>query len=627
MFFSSAGDINLLNHAGLVENLFSQTGGYSGTWATASGEGAVFASKMTYGNGTYGCYTRDDYLNSRLIIIWGFNPVVSSYKGNGGLHLARAREAGIRIVCVDPRYTDTAATFADQWIPIRPGTDAAMLISMAYVIITENLQDQAFLDKYTIGFDQYKEYVLGHEDNIAKTPAWAEAITGVPAATIASLAREYAIKKPAALLDGAAPGRTAYGEQFHRAAIALAAMTGNLGIHGGSVPGGSVYGLSVPPVKMGPAVYERMNNRQNPVDQASPPRKDAGPYKGQPSASSARVNEMNIVNAILEGRNGGYPADYKLLYLINCNYVNQWGNTNKMVQALKKLEFIVVQEQFMTPTAKFADIILPTNTYLEINDLAIGSINLFYGYVNKVIEPVGETKSHFEIATELAAKLGIIDYTGKTTEEWLREIVAGCKDIPDYDKFKQQGIQRIKLSQPLVCFEEQIKDPVNHPFGTPSGKIEIYSQEIANLGKPNLPPIPKYIETWESLNDPLAKKYPLQLITGHPLRRAHSQLDNIPWLKELYNHAVKINTADAQGRGITNGDLVKVFNDRGTMIIPAKVTERIMPGVVDIPEGAWYNPDENGIDRGGCANVLTRDGCSPGGAFPGNTALVQIKKA
>ncbi|MFC1978561.1 molybdopterin-dependent oxidoreductase [Chloroflexota bacterium] len=626
LFLRSAGYQNLLNNTGLIQNLLAGTGGYSGSWGSASIEGGAFAAAMTYGIGLRGVYTRDDWLNSRFIIMWGFNPVVTNRKGKAGLYLAQAREAGTRIVCVDPRHTRTAATFADQWIPIRPGTDAAMLIAMAYVIITENLYDQAYLDKYTVGFNQYKEYVLGQEDNVAKTPAWAAAITGVPAATIANLAREYGTKKPAALLDSAAPGRTAYGEQYHRAAIALACMTGNIGVHGGSAPGVSVYGLFFPPIKLGPDVYERMEGRQNPIDQAAASRKDAGHHKGLRDGSSARVNKMDIVNAILKGRQGGYPADYKLLYIVSCNYVNQWGNTNKMIQALKKLEFIVVHEQFMTATAKFADIILPSGTFMERNDLVKGGINLFYGYVNKIIDPIGETKSLFEIASELAARLGVSDYTDKTAEEWLREVVAGCKDIPDYDEFKHEGIQKIKLSQPLVSYEEQIKDPVNHPFNTPSGKIEIYSQDIANLDKPDLPPIPKYIETWESLNDPLAKKYPLQLITSHPHLRVHSQFDNIPWLKELYTHAVMMNTADAHSRGINDGDLVHVYNDRGEMAIPAKVTERIMPGVVDIPEGAWYNPDENGIDRGGCANVLTKDGCSPGGAFPCNTALVQIEK-
>jgi len=624
MFKLGAGDMNYLNNWRYFQYLLVKSGGYSGSYAKASGEGSTFAQRMTYGIGIRNSYTRDNYLKSRLIILWGFNPIVSHRKGKSGLYLAQAREAGTKIVCVDPIYSDSAVTFADQWIPMRPGTDAAMLIAMAYVIIKENLHDQAFLDKYTVGFDRYKEYVLGKEDNVAKTPSWAEAITGVPSADIVNLAREYATKKPAALLDGDAPGRTAYGEQFHRAAIALAAMTGNIG-PGSGAPGGT-YSVFFPPIKLD-HIYRQMESQQNPVDQAAAPRIDAGPYKGSPEGSSARIHSMDIADAILEGRQGGYPADYKLLFVANTNFVNQWGNINKMALAMKKLEFVVTTEQFMTTNAKYADIILPTNSFFERNDIASGHLDLFYGYVKKVIDPIGETKSQYEIAAELGVRLGITDFSDKTAEEALKEMVAGCEDIPDYDQFKQDGIQRIEYSEPFFSLEDQIKDPVNHPFNTPSGKIEIYSEEIAGWGKPDLPPIPKYIDPWEGPNDPLAKKYPLQLIGTHTLRRAHSQYDTIPWLTELYAQAVTINTDDAQSRGIMDGDLAKIFNDRGTMIIPANVTDRIRPGVVDIPQGAWYDPDENGIDRGGSANVLIKDGHSPGGAFPGNTALVQIEKA
>jgi len=372
----------------------------------------------------------------------------------------------------------------------------------------------------------------------------------------------------------------------------------------------------------------------NPVDDALPYRREALWYKklaptsfymGGPS--SARVNRHNIADAILKGRSGGYPADYKLLFLANCNYVNQYADTNKIIRALQQLEFIVVNEQFMTSTAKFADIVLPTSTSMERNDLCTSGINQFYGYMNKAIEPQGETMSQFEMANALAAKLGLPEYTNKTEEEWLREITRECTDLPDYEIFKEQGVHKVRLPKPFVSFEEMISDPENNPFPTSSGKIEIYSQEIADLGNPLLPPIPKYIEAWESRSDPLAEKYPLQLITAHTARRAHSQFDNIPWLREFYHQAMLINTADAQARGIVDGDMVKVFNDRGAMITPTKVTGRIMPGVIDIPQGAWYDPDENGIDRGGCGNVLTRDGVAPGAAFPSNTALVQVEKA
>jgi anaerobic dimethyl sulfoxide reductase subunit A len=183
------------------------------------------------------------------------------------------------------------------------------------------------------------------------------------------------------------------------------------------------------------------------------------------------------------------------------------------------------------------------------------------------------------------------------------------------------------VSDPVTyAFKEEISDPENHPFNTPSGKIEIYSQLIAAMNNFLIPPIPTYISSWEGREDPLIEKYPLQLITSHFKLRAHSQFYNLPWLQSIQRQTVMMNTVDADARGIRHGDMVRVFNDRGKMVIPAHVTERIIPGVVNVPQGAWFNPDENGVDRGGCANVLTRNVTSPAGAFVCNTALVQVER-
>ena len=618
------GDLGFLHGRTPIDRLLGMAGGYSQTWGSISYEGGIYAELATFGTFRARC-SRDNLLNSRLIIMWGWNPANSVHDAFTCWYLAQARESGIRIISVDPRYTDTAAVFAHQWIPIRPGTDAAMLIAMAYVMIKGNFQDQKFLSTYTVGFDQFKDYVLGTEDGTPKTPAWAEAITGVSAAVIEHLAREYATTKPAALLTGIAPGRTAYGEQYHRAAITLAAMTGNIGGLGGD-PSGRCHTVleGFPFTKLGLAQGMRVIN---PVEQGAPQRKYALRAAGAYGLRSrGRINTSQIADAILKGKEGGYPFDYKLLYIVNSNYLNQCPDTNKTIQAFNKLKFIVDQEQFMTSTAKFADILLPVSTFLERNDITIGDGMPFYGYMNKAIEPLYECKSHLEIATELAARMGISDFSDKTEDEWLRNI-AEDMGIPDYDEFKQKGIYRLKLSEPYVAFKKEVEDPANNPFPTPSGKIEIYSQELADMNHPKIPPIPKYIETWESPNDPLAEKYPLQLITTHFKRRAHTQFETLPWLRELQEQVIQVNPVDAQARGIRNGDEVRVFNDRGEMIIRVKVTERIMPGVVDIPQGAWYDPDERGVDRGACANVLTANKISPGAAVPYNTSLVQLQKA
>jgi len=621
LFLGGGGDATQLHTARLLGGLLAMTGGYTDKWGIQSFEGGLFASLATYGTlSSHNAF--DDLLNSRLIIMWGWNPVTTIHETNTSWYLLQAKEAGTKIISVDPRYTDSAAVLASQWIPLRPGTDTAMLIAMAYVIIMEDLSDKAFLDAYTIGFEKFRSYVLGEEDGIPKTPAWAEAISGVSAQVIEDLAREYATTKPAALVAGIGPGRSAYGEQYHRAVKTLAAMTGNIGIHGGWA-GRS----SVPQVQFGGYDFKlgkMPDGGGNPIERGVPPRKDALPTLHN-SDSGARIHTAEIADAILKGRAGGYPADIKMALVMHTNPVNQYPNTNKMVQALKKLEFLVVAEQVMSATARFADIVLPCSTALERSDIVAGGVGPFYGYVKKVIEPLYESRSPLEICQGLASRLGISLYEGKTDDDWLRELTEKSY-IPDYDAFKEKVIYRIQSTEPHVAFKEQIEDPTHNPFPTPSGKIEIYSQWLAAMNSPEIPPIPTYIEPWEGPHDPLATKYPLQLITTHFKRRAHTQFDRVPWLRELMPQAISINTRDAEARGIRDGDTVKVFNERGEIRIQAKVTERIMPGVVDLPQGAWYDPDEQGIDRGGCANVLTRDKRSPGGAACHNTALVEVAK-
>lgn len=620
-----AGDTDGLQ-ATAVGRLLNMFGGNLQHWGGASLEGNYWSAQATYGTRRVALQSPDPFAAS-LIIMWGLNPANNRYTANTNLSMAKAREAGTRIICVDPRYTVSAAVYADEWIPIIPGTDTAMLVAMAYVMITENLHDRGFLDANTVGFDKFKEYVLGGEDGIAKTPAWAEAITGVAAATIESLAREYATTKPAALMIAWGPGRTAYGEQYFRAANTLMAMAGN--VH----------------VSMGETAGERIPRRHGFGKGRNPFNYDEGAPEHVGSSLDASVRNRRQVlqgklyEAILEGKAGGYPSDIKMVW-VNCgNTLNQFPNTNKGVKAFKQLEFIAVSEQFMTPTAKFADILLPATTHLERNSIyggqnphGLGNIQEGAGsifFANKVIEPIGESKSDFQVCVELAPRLGIEDYSDKTEEEWLRWEMSGPgmeKYIPDYDAFKKQGVYKFPPSGPTSSSQPPAEDTGTRSYPTPSGKIEIYSQSIADLNDPKIPPIPKYIETWESRNDPLAKKYPLQFISSHHKLRAHSNFHNVKWLTDLEPQRVSINAADAEARGIHNGEVVRIFNDRGEIRIPAFVTETIMPGVVDICEGAWYNPDSQGIDRGGCPNVLTKDEHSPAGAWCTHTSLVQVAK-
>ena len=613
----------LHNGAPATAKLFSMFGGYTTLYGNVSSEGAVWAVMTQYGSVMVG-HSREDLLNSRLIIMWGWDPARMISGTNTMYHLIRAKEAGARIISIDPRYHDSAATLAEQWIPIRPGTDTAMMVSMAYVMIRENLHDQEFLDKYTVGFDRFRDYVLGVEDGVEKTPAWAEPITGVPALTIERLAREYATTKPAALMDCQGPARSAMGEQYNRCAMTLTAMTGNIGRHGGSAAGG-LMGIPVGHLFRSPTIP----GMKNPVEAGGPSIRGTLDLRLR---LVRRIHINRIFDAILKGKDGGYPADIKLAWFLNNNFLNQLGNTNKAARALRGLEFLIVSELFMTPTARFADILLPVTHTAERNDLTRPwPSGPYYTFVNKAVEPPGECKSDLEIACELAQELGFRDYNPLSEEEWLKAFVEKnpetAEQIKDYDKFRREGIHRVKLAEPIVAFKEQIEDPENNPFPTPSGKIEIFSQRVADLNNPLCPPVPKYLSTWEDQNDPLTEKYPLQVLSPHAKNRVHSHLQKVDWLREIEPHRAWINPADAEPRGIRDRDEIYVFNDRGKLAITAWVTERIMPGVICIFEGAWYDPDEEGIDRGGCVNVLTKDAYSEGGASALNTALVQASKA
>ncbi len=582
---------------------------------------------------------RQDWLNSKYIIMWSWNPAEMIDGSNSAWFIKKAREKGAKVVVIDPRKSLSAVALADEWIPIRPGTDTAMMSAMAYVMITEGLYDKEFVDTHCLGFDEtqmpegldqeesYKDYILGTRDGTPKTPEWAEAITGVSRAKIVQIAREYATIKPAMLYQGYGMQRRAYGEQPVRGGCVLAAITGNVGI-----PGGWASGIAFQPTA-GP-LWTGMPGGTNDVKASIP--------CFLWSEAVIRGKEMTAADGVVGADK--LDNDIKLIYAVASNaLINQHGNINRSAEILKdtsKVEFLIVQDHFLTPTAKFADLLLPACMGYETYGLQDG---WKYGeeviYMPKVVEPAFESKSDYRICADIAEKLGVGDVftEGRDERQWIEWIIENAyrpgwmPDIPTIDEFeaKNIGVYSVPVTEPAIAFVDFRKDPKANPLSTPSGLIEIFSPELFNMKQPDeIPAVPKYIQEWESPFGPEAEKYPLQALGHHYLHRVHSTHDNVDWLEEAFPQRVFVNPLDAKARGIQDGDIVRVYNDRGTVEIPCRITNKIMPGVVDIPTGGWFTPDAKGTDRRGAVNTLSSERWSPL-AF-GNTQhtiMVQLERA
>ncbi len=270
----------------------------------------------------------------------------------------------------------------------------------------------------------------------------------------------------------------------------------------------------------------------------------------KPKSPFPLVHVSDLYELLLQGKAGGFPSDIKVLYILGCNLLNQWLNINKGVKALERPELIVVHELFLTPTARFADLVLPVAHFLERQDIGQpwggGPYNII---MERAVAPLPEVKSDLDIFTELASRLGIKGYNDKTEEEWLQEFLSAAPGLPDYTQLKDKKVHHYGIQKPLVAFQKEIEDPANHPFPTPSGKIEIYSQKIAQMQNPLIPSVPTYIEPWEGPRDPLAKDFPFQLVSPHSRGRINSSLDNIPRLKALSDDDLWLNPMDAARSG------------------------------------------------------------------------------
>lgn len=591
-------------YASLVARLMNCYGGFLSHYGTYSTAQISCAMPYTYGSNDGN--STSDIENSKLVVMFGNNPAETRMSGGGiTYYLEQARErSNARMIVIDPRYTDTAAGREDEWIPIRPGTDAALVAGIAWVLINENLVDQAFLDTYCVGYDEktlpadapknghYKAYILGQgDDGVAKTPQWASRITGIPVDRIIKLAREIGSTRPAYICQGWGPQRQANGELTSRAIAMLPILTGNVGINGGnSGARESTYTITI----------ERMPLPENPV-------------KTQISCFSwtDAIDRGAEMTATRDGVRGKEKLDVPIKFIWNYagnTIINQHSDINKTHEILQdesKCETIVVIENFMTSSAKYADILLPDLMTVEQEDIIPNDYAGNMGYLI-FIQPVTsakfERKPIYWILSEVAKRLGEDVHQkfteGRTQEQWLQHLYAKmlAKDpaLPSYDELKKMGIYKRKdPNGHFVAYRDFRKDPVANPLKTPSGKIEIYSSRLADIAAKwqlekdeTISPLPVYASTFEGWDDPLREKFPLQMFGFHYKARTHSSYGNVDVLQAACRQEVWLNPLDAEKRGIKNGDMVCVFNARGELRIPAKVTPRIMPGVSAMGQGA-----------------------------------------
>ena len=660
-------------------------GGYLDHYSDYSTTEITAAYPYFYGEWT-ASNSLDDAKNAKMQVFFGNNPLETRMSGGGQTFITQQtrRNSGVRTIVIDPRYSETAALLADEWVAVRPGTDAALIAGMIHVMLEENLHDQAFLDKYCLGFDEahmpegapanasYRSYIEGKgQDGIEKTPEWAADLCGVPADQIRRLAREIAGAKPCAINQGWGPQRHANGENEARAIFLLACVTGNVGISGGGTGGRE----GAPSLGIASPFNSGTKNEQPHIISVFSwlDAIDHGEKMNTFNAGVCEKPDVGVRAAKVPVDDDGNPtntqltAPIKMVWQYSGNsVVNQTGQNNKSVEILQddtKCELIVVCDIQMTVSARYADYVLPGTSAAEEFDLHPGENAgpMAYGIMSsQAIDPLYECKSIFDICGELAEKLGVADayYEGKDREGWLRAAVDASREedpeLPTYDEWKKMGMYRRNAGS-VIPLQEFREDPEANPVPTPSGKIEIYSERLAAMAKKwtwdefrpaltgdVLTPLPEYTETWEgALEARSSEKYPLQIIGHHYRQRTHSTYGNVDWMKEAHHQYLAINPVDATPRGIKNGDLVFAYNDRGTIRIEARVTERIVPGVVDLPQGAWYKPVSASevappeganqalpVDVNGSVNTLTSLHPSPlakGNAV--HTTTVQVVKA
>lgn len=631
----------------------------TGSFTASSGDYSTGASQviLPYVSGSLEVYEQCTTYpvlaeNTDLMVFWGCDPhntsQISWTVGDHGAYkgLKQLKRAGVKAISIDPVKTGTCEYLDAEWVAPKPQTDVPLMLGIAHTLYTEKLHAQEFMDRYTVGFDVFLPYLTGESDGQPKDADWAAAICGIDAEAIRDLARRFAGSRTMLAL-GYSMQRQHHGEQSTWMLVTLACMLGQIGLPGGG------YGLSYHYSSGGAPTHDSPIIRG--IDDASGAKSDGAAWLA--SSGGVSIPVARFVETLLNpGKTMHYNGNeielpkIKMAYWAGGNPFAHHQDRNEMLGAWQKLDTFIVQDFQWTATARHADIVLPCTTTYERNDIGqVGDYALSHLLpMKKIVEPQFEARNDFDIYAAIAEKLGKgYEFTqGRTEMDWIQGFYEAAKiesrakgmEMPVFDVFW-------KSNEPLVFplkDEEKYfvrhasfrKDPILSALGTPSGKFEIYSRTIAGYNYDDCPPHPTWMEPIERLDGPTTK-YPLSVASNHPRDRLHSQLCGTS-LREKYavegREPCWINPRDAAARGIKDGDLVRAYNDRGQILAGAIISDEVMPGVVRIQEGGWFDPvnsreigslcrygDVNNLTPGIATSKLSQANC-------GQTGMAEVEK-
>ena len=575
--------------------------------------------------------------NTELFVCFGGIPIKNGQISQGGTgnhyqrkNLVDAANSGIEFINISPLKSDLIDDVNGEWITARPNTDTALMLGLAHTLHVESLSDKEFLDKYTQGFEKFLPYLLGTNDGVEKNAEWAGNICNIPSSKIKELARKISSKRTMISVSWSLT-RQDHGEQPFWMAIMLASMIGQIGLPGG----GFGFGYSATnyiggqfKVLPGAAFPQTDNEIENfiPV---------------------ARISDLLLSPGEkfdFDGKTYVYP-DTKIVYWAGGNPFHHHQDLNRLIKAWEKPDTIISNEWCWNTLAKRSDIVLPCTTPLERGDIMMTPRDPYVVSMSKLVEPYGKAKNDYEIFSGIAKKMGVEEkFTeGRNQEEWQKWIYKQTSEraaaanikIPSYEKFREDKWFKIDdPSEPTLMLKDFREDPIKNPLDTQSGKIEIFSQTVSNFEYDDCPGHPVWIEPCEWLGQK-NKKFSLHLISNQPKNKLHSQMDHGNYSKSFKiedREPVEINPVDAESRGLKNGDIVKLFNDRGACLAGVIVEEKVMPGVIQISTGAWYDPENpdkpNSMCKHGNPNILTHDkGTSKLGQGPiAHSCLIEMEK-